>query len=238
MGLIDKIYVKEVNKYIDILYEDNHIIVCTKPEGILSQKDKTNDIDMLTILKQYLKEKYNKPGDVYLGLVHRLDRRVEGVMVFAKTSKAASRLSENIREHNFYKEYIAICSGYFENSGRLVNNLSKEKGKALESENGKEAILDYSVINHFKLNKYDFTVIRIILHTGKYNQIRKQMQIFGHALINDFKYGYRWDNFEDSLGLRCVAIGFTHPTTKEYLEFRMEKSKTYTNVSWKKYMEE
>lgn len=238
MGLIDKVYVKEVNKYIEVLYEDNHIIVCTKPEGVLSQKDITNDIDMLTIIKQYLKEKYNKPGDVYLGLVHRLDRRVEGVMVFAKTSKAASRLSENIREHKFYKEYVAICSGYFENSGRLVNSLSKEKGKALESETGKEAILEYNVINHFQLNKDDFTVIRIILHTGKYNQIRKQMQLFGHSLINDFKYGYRLSNYNDSLGLRCVAIGFTHPTTKEYLEFRRSKSETYTNVSWKKYMEE
>ena len=90
---------------ISILYEDNHIIVCIKPEGILSQKDSTEEIDILTILKEYLKETYNKPGNVYLGLVHRLDRRVSGVMVFAKTSKAASRLSSDIRDNNVKKTY-------------------------------------------------------------------------------------------------------------------------------------
>ena len=96
---------------IDILYEDNHLIVCIKPEGLLSQEDETKDLDILTILKEYIKNEYHKQGNVFLGLVHRLDRRVSGVMVFAKTSKAASRLSEQIRAHTFQKKYYAICCG-------------------------------------------------------------------------------------------------------------------------------
>ena len=100
---------------LNILYEDNHIIVVVKPSGILSQKDITGDMDMLTLIKIYLKEKYNKPGNVYLGLVHRLDRMVSGVMVFAKTSKAASRLSNQIKNNNFHKKYYAVVHGILEN---------------------------------------------------------------------------------------------------------------------------
>ena len=99
---------------LEILYEDNHIIVVVKPFNILSQSDDTKDIDMLTLIKSYLKEKYNKPGNVYLGLIHRLDRPTGGIMVFAKTSKAASRLSEQIRLNLFTKKYLAIVSGYFD----------------------------------------------------------------------------------------------------------------------------
>ena len=140
MGLIDKIYVKEVNKYIDILYEDNHIIVCTKPEGILSQKDKTNDIDMLTIVKQYIKEKYNKPGDVYIGLVHRLDRPVGGIMVFAKTSKAASRLSEEIRNNTFHKTYLAVIEGTMAKEEKLEDYIIKDKNKNISYITTKEKL--------------------------------------------------------------------------------------------------
>ena len=110
-------------KNIKIIYEDNHLLVVDKPEGMLSQEDITKDLDILTLLKEYLKEKYNKKGDAYLGLVHRLDRRVSGVMVFGKTSKAASRLSECIRNKTFKKTYVAICSGHFEGSGVLKDNL-------------------------------------------------------------------------------------------------------------------
>ena len=96
---------------LEILYEDNHLIVVNKPENVLSQGDNTNDLDMLTILKEYIKKKYNKPGNVYLGLVHRLDRPTEGVMVFARTSKAAKRLSEDIKNHKFIKRYLAVVNG-------------------------------------------------------------------------------------------------------------------------------
>ena len=111
-----------------VIYEDNHIIVVEKPVNVPSQQDKTNDIDMLTIIKQYLKEKYNKPGNVYLGLIHRLDRPVGGVMVFAKTSKAAARLSEQVRNKEFKKKYLAIVDGKMENgSGVLEDYLLKNE---------------------------------------------------------------------------------------------------------------
>ncbi len=110
-----------------VIYEDNHIIVVEKPVNIPSQADKTGDIDMLTIIKQYLKEKYNKPGNVYLGLVHRLDRPVGGVMVFAKTSKAASRLSEQVREKQFQKTYLVIVNGKMEKKKRNFRGLSIKK---------------------------------------------------------------------------------------------------------------
>ncbi len=110
-----------------VIYEDNHIIVVEKPVNIPSQGDKTGDVDMLTIIKEYLKEKYNKPGNVYLGLVHRLDRPVGGVMVFAKTSKAASRLSEQVREKQFQKNYLVIVNGKMEQNVRYIRRLSFKK---------------------------------------------------------------------------------------------------------------
>lgn len=217
---------------INIIYEDNHLLVVDKPEGILSQEDITKDLDILTVLKKYLKEKYNKKGDAYLGLVHRLDRRVSGVMVFGKTSKASSRLSECIRNKEFKKIYIAICSGYLEGKGKLINKIDKKDGLAVQDESGKDAVLEYEVIGHFKLEN-DFSVVKINLLTGKYNQIRKQMELIGHPLINDFKYGYRGKNYHDSLGLRCVEIGFNHPTTKEFMTFKGQVIDDKT--SWKKY---
>lgn len=223
----------EVYKNIKIIYEDNHLLVVDKPEGMLSQEDITKDLDILTILKGYLKEKYNKKGDAYLGLVHRLDRRVSGVMVFGKTSKAASRLSECIRNRDFKKTYIAICSGYFDGFGVLKDNISKSDGLAVKTSDGKEAILEYQVINHFKLDT-DFTVARINLLTGKYNQIRKQMELLGHPLINDFKYGYRGKNYNDSIGLRCVELSFTHPTTKEIMVFKAPQ--VYDDYDWRYYL--
>ena len=138
-----------------VIYEDNHIIVVEKPVNIPSQGDKTGDIDMLTIIKGYLKEKYNKPGNVYLGLIHRLDRPVGGVMVFAKTSKAAARLSEQVREKIFRKTYLVIVNGRMEkNKGVLEdyllknekNNMSKVVKK--ETKNSKLAILDYEVLKY------------------------------------------------------------------------------------------
>ena len=117
----------ETYKNVKILYEDNHLLVVVKPAGMPSQADKTGDMDMLTILKAYIKEKYNKPGEVYLGLVHRLDRMTAGVMVFARTSKAASRISKNIREGDFKKRYIACVNGKLITSGTLENYLVKNE---------------------------------------------------------------------------------------------------------------
>ncbi len=238
------IYDKNIDKHIEIIYEDNHLLVCTKPDGLLSQADHTGDDDMLSLLKEYLRKKYNKKGEAFLGLVHRLDRRVAGVMVFCKTSKAASRISEDIRNHKFHKVYLAVCAGEFSGSGELVNYLEKENGRAVERTCGKESRLLYKVINHFSLpdegkKMAKFSVLKIELLTGKYNQIRKQMSLFSHPLINDFKYNYQGKKYGDTLGLRCIEIGFYHPITKEYMEFNVTSSISYqSNSLWTKYMEE
>lgn len=205
-----------------ILYEDNHIIVVEKPPNVPSQADKTTDEDMLTIIKRYIKEKYNKPGNVYLGLVHRLDRPVGGVMVFAKTSKAASRLSEQVRNKTFKKEYLAIVDGKLDvKSGILEdylvknekNNLSKVTNK--ETKNAKYAKLDYEVLKYNK--EINLSVLRILLHTGRHHQIRVQLANMGHSICGDQKYGTRGRGKQISLWAYKLTI--EHPITKENMTF-------------------
>ena len=137
-----------MNENLKVIYEDNHILVVEKPPNIPSQSDKTNDIDMLTICKKYIKEKYNKPGNVYLGLVHRLDRPVGGIMILAKTSKAAGRLSDSIRRHNFQKTYLAVLCGKITGSGVLEDYLKKDEKTNIKrvSPDGKYAKLEYEVL--------------------------------------------------------------------------------------------
>ena len=205
-----------------ILYEDNHIIVVEKPPNVPSQADKTTDEDMLTIIKRYIKEKYNKPGNVYLGLVHRLDRPVGGVMVFAKTSKAASRLSEQVRNKTFKKEYLAIVDGKLDvKSGILEdylvknekNNSSKVTNK--ETKNAKYAKLDYEVLKYNK--EINLSVLRILLHTGRHHQIRVQLANMGHSICGDQKYGTRGRGKQISLWAYKLTI--EHPITKESMTF-------------------
>jgi len=206
-----------------ILYEDNHIIVIEKPPNIPSQADKTEDIDMLTIIKQYLKEKYNKPGNVYLGLVHRLDRPVGGVMVFAKTSKAAARLSEQVRNKEFKKEYLAIVDGKLENTmGTLENYLLKNEktntSKVVKegTKNSKYAKLDYEVLKYNK--EINLSLLKILLHTGRHHQIRLQLSNFGHSICGDQKYGTRGRGKQISLWAYRLTI--QHPVTKEQMTFK------------------
>lgn len=175
-----------------VIYEDNHIIVVEKPVNVPSQQDKTNDIDMLTIIKQYLKEKYNKPGNVYLGLIHRLDRPVGGVMVFAKTSKAAARLSEQVRNKEFKKKYLAIVDGKMENgSGVLEDYLLKNErtntSKVVEegTKNAKYAKLEYEVIAYKE--ETDLSLVKVTLHTGRHHQIRLQFANFRTQFIRRSK---------------------------------------------------
>ena len=206
-----------------ILYEDNHIIVTEKPPNIPSQADKTEDIDMLTIIKQYLKEKYDKPGNVYLGLVHRLDRPVGGVMVFAKTSKAAARLSEQVRNKEFKKEYLAIVDGKLENTmGTLENYLLKNEktntSKVVKegTKNSKYAKLDYEVLKYNK--EINLSLLKILLHTGRHHQIRLQLSNFGHSICGDQKYGTRGRGKQISLWAYRLTI--QHPVTKEQMTFK------------------
>ena len=148
---------------INVLYEDNHIIVVEKGIGILSQADNTGDDDLVNLVKSYIKEKYDKPGNVYLGLVHRLDRMVGGIMVFAKTSKAASRLSDLIRKNEIKKYYIAIVHGKLEGKDRLINNIKKlDNGNSIISSDGKEAILDYEAISYNKEKNCSLVKIHLL----------------------------------------------------------------------------
>jgi 23S rRNA pseudouridine1911/1915/1917 synthase len=201
---------------LEVLYEDNHVLVAYKPVGILSQADITGDIDMLTLVKSYIKHRYNKPGDVYVGLVHRLDRMTSGVMVFAKTSKAAMRLSNDIANHQFFKEYVAVCEGNIENYDEveLVNYLEKDEknNKSFISPNGKEAILSYQVIK----NKSNKSLVRIKLKTGRHHQIRVQFSNIGHPLYGDVKYGSK---YKEDLALQAYKLSFYQPVTRELLTF-------------------
>ena len=205
-----------------VIYEDNHIIVVEKPPNIPSQGDKTEDTDMLTIIKEYLKEKYNKPGNVYLGLVHRLDRPVGGVMIFAKTSKAASRLSNQVREKVFKKEYLAIVNGKPEkNKGTLENYLLKNEKtntSKIVKENtpgSKYAKLDYEVLKYNE--EIDLSLLKILLHTGRHHQIRVQLAGMGHSICGDQKYGTRGRGKQISLWAYKLTI--EHPITKESMTF-------------------
>lgn len=213
---------------LNILYEDNHIIVLVKPVGIPVQQDKSGDIDMLTIIKKYIKQKYNKPGEVYLGLVHRLDRMVGGVMVFAKTSKAASRISNYIREKNFRKKYIAIVNGKIDKTDKILTlhnylvknqrlNMSRVCDK--DTKGAKESLLEYRVINNFKYKGKDYTKVDINLKTGRHHQIRVQFSNILHPLYGDIKYGNKLNKVGQNLALWSYYLSFFHPTKDEYLEF-------------------
>ena len=205
-----------------VIYEDNHIIVVEKPPNVPSQGDKTEDVDMLTLIKEYLKEKYNKPGNVYLGLVHRLDRPVGGVMVFAKTSKAASRLSNQVREKVFKKEYLAIVDGKPEKDKDTLENylLKNERTNTsrIVKENtpgSKYAKLDYEVLKHKE--EINLSLLKILLHTGRHHQIRVQLAGMGHSICGDQKYGTRGRGKQISLWAYKLTI--EHPITKESMTF-------------------
>lgn len=205
-----------------VIYEDNHIIVVQKIPNVPSQGDKTGDIDMLTLVKNYIKEKYQKPGNVYLGLVHRLDRPVGGVMIFAKTSKAASRLSEEVRNNSFKKTYLAVVDGKIEKTkGTLEdylykderNNISKVVDK--NKKNAKIAILDYEVITYDEAK--NLSLLKINLHTGRHHQIRVQLSNFGHSIFGDQKYGTRGQGKQ--IALWAYKLEIIHPTTKKKMTF-------------------
>ncbi|MBQ6498209.1 MAG: RluA family pseudouridine synthase [Bacilli bacterium] len=201
---------------LNVLYEDNHIIVVVKPENVLSQGDNTGDISMVEIVKEYIKEKYNKPGNVYLGLVHRLDRPVGGIMVFARTSKAAARLTKSFQEHKVDKRYLAIIHGRMNKKGELIDYIEKtSNGDSIISEKGKKAILTYEELEYN--SKQDCTLISVSLETGRHHQIRVQFAGRGHYLLGDQRYGIK---DKQQICLFCYYLAFEHPITKELMEFK------------------
>ncbi|MCI8347638.1 MAG: RluA family pseudouridine synthase [Bacilli bacterium] len=203
---------------LNVIYEDNHIIVVVKPPNVLSQKDITDDMDMITMIKQYLKEKHHKPGNVYLGLLHRLDRPVGGVMVFAKTSKAASRLSADIKSHRFEKKYLAVIDGYLvKDKGIMIDYLLKEKnGNTIVStkEKGKYAELCYRVLQ--RCRDENKSLVEIQIRTGRHHQIRVQFSSRGYPLCGDQRYGKQ---DKTQIALFSYFLKLYHPVKKEWMEF-------------------
>ena len=205
----------------DILHEDNHILVAVKPQNLPTQADSSGDADFLSLLKDYLKQKYDKPGNVFLGLVHRLDRPTGGVMVFAKTSKAAERLCQAIREGDFEKEYLAVTVGCpKEPKAQLTHYLKKNPLTNVVSvvpsatEGAKRADLVYEVLE----TKGRVSLLKVRLLSGRSHQIRVQMAHIGCPVVGDVKYkgdiarGY-------PLALWAEKLAFTHPVTKERMVF-------------------
>lgn len=204
---------------INIIYEDNHLLVVEKPINIPVQEDSSKDLDFLTLLKDFIKKRDNKPGNVFLGLIHRLDRPVGGIMVFAKTSKCASRLSEQVRNRTFKKTYFAIVEGKVEEKATLVDKLLKDTKNNIVrvDKNGKDSILDYELIDY----KDNLSLVKINLKTGRSHQIRVQFSSRGHALYGDQKYNSN-AKVGEQIALFANSITFNHPITKEELTFELD----------------
>ncbi|MGE5456038.1 MAG: RluA family pseudouridine synthase [Ignavibacteriales bacterium] len=204
---------------IKVIYEDNHLLVVVKPINVPVQEDESEDLDFLTMLKDYIKKKYNKPGNVYLGLVHRLDRPVGGIMVFAKTSKCASRLSEQVRDHQMKKEYHAVVMNKVPDKGTFVDKLLKDTNKNIVriDKDGKEAILDYELIDY----KNNMSLVKINLKTGRSHQIRVQFSSRNYPLYGDQKYNTN-SKVGEQIALYATSLSFFHPVTKELLSFTTE----------------
>lgn len=203
------------------LYEDNHIIIVNKQQGEIVQGDKTGDTPLSETIKAYLKKKYNKPGNVFCGVVHRIDRPVGGVVAFAKTSKALSRLNDMLRKGEIHKTYWALVEGVVErSSGRLENYLVSNGriNKTFVTNTGdpeaKLSVLDYKVIARGKR----YTLLEINLLTGRKHQIRCQLSAFGHTIKGDLKYGAARSNANGGISLLARRIQFTHPVSNKNID--------------------
>jgi 23S rRNA pseudouridine1911/1915/1917 synthase len=225
---------------VPVIYEDNHLLVVEKPANILSQGDQSGDRDLLTILKEDLKRRYNKPGNVFLGLVHRLDRPVGGVMVFAKTSKAASRLSDAIRRGDLQKTYLAAVYGRPEQThATLVHYVVKDRDSNRvrcvppDFPGGKKAVLDYELLG----TKNHLSLLRIRLHTGRPHQIRVQLAAIGCPLYGDQKYGGGRAKPGEQIALWSSRLSFAHPTLKETVTFASFPPPSYPWLLWPEEMD-
>ena len=200
-----------------IIFIDNHLIAVTKPAGLLTQPDRNTDESLIDQTRQWIKEKYNKPNNIFLGLVHRLDRNVSGVVLFARTSKAASRLSKQFREGTPKKHYRAIVLGKLkEEHTTLVHYLRKEKSLRAtvfprETPTAKRSELSYEVINSLE-NK---SLLEVSLSTGRFHQIRAQMAFIGHPIIGDVKYGAPEPLPNQEIALYAHKLVFSHPVSNE-----------------------
>jgi len=218
----------------EIIYEDNHLISVVKPLNILSQEDISKDPDMVNMLKDDSKIRYNKPGNVFIGLIHRLDRPVGGTMVFAKTSKGASRISQQMREGAFHKGYLAVVQGILPKEGILTNILVKDSAKNLvheantedEAATGKKSVLKFQLIS----SKENKSLVFVEPITGRSHQIRVQMALAGYPLIGDARYGKMLRDVGVSLWSSVIVI--KHPTLDKMLTFISYPARTYPWDLW------
>lgn len=206
---------------LQVLYEDNHIIAVNKRVGDIVQGDKTGDKPLSDVVKGYIKDKYNKPGEVFLGVVHRLDRPTTGIVIFARTTKALTRLNELFKNRETQKTYWAVVKNKPEHkSDTLVHYLKRNeksntsKAHTKEVPESKMASLDYTIIK--VLNNY--TALEINLHTGRHHQIRSQLSAIGSPIKGDLKYGFDRSNPDGGIHLHARKLNFVHPVTKEAIQ--------------------
>lgn len=222
-----------------VLYEDNHIIVAVKPQNMPSQKDSSGDEDFLSAIKAYIKEKYSKRGNVFIGLVHRLDRPAGGVMVFARTSKAAARLSDSVKNGGFEKRYLAVVKNSSDllNEAVLKNYLIKDRNKntsyvaGREDEGAKYAELKYKIL----CRNNNAALAEIELKTGRAHQIRVQLLHIGAPLYGDYKYG---GAKEGNLALWAYSLKFAHPVKKEKMSFLCPPPESFPWLDFKSIIDE
>lgn len=206
---------------LQVLYEDNHIIAVNKRVGDIVQGDKTGDKPLSEVVKEYIKEKYNKPGEVFLGVVHRLDRPTTGIVVFARTSKALTRLNDLFKNRETKKTYWAVVKQKPRQSSATLTHYLKRNEKSNTSKahlkevpDSKIAMLDYTVIKELS----NYTALEINLHTGRHHQIRAQLSAIGSPIKGDLKYGFDRSNPDGGIHLHARRLALVHPVSKEPLE--------------------
>jgi 23S rRNA pseudouridine1911/1915/1917 synthase len=222
---------------LEILYEDNHALGVTKPAGMLSQGDRTGDVSALELARRYIKEKHRKPGNVFMGLVHRLDRPVSGVMVFARTSKAAARLSQSFHDRDAEKTYLCVVSGRVQkDSGELSALIERTHNRsrvtATETPRSKTAVLEYRVLGRFsgkegtakgtharaRRDPSEMTLLEVHPRTGRHHQIRLQLAEAGHVVRGDLKYGAVTPLSDKSIALHALRLRVPHPVRDEIID--------------------
>ena len=214
---------------LNIIYEDNHLIAVNKRAGDLVQGDKTGDIPLPDRLKSYLKEKFNKPGNVFCGVIHRLDRPTTGVVLFARTSKGLERMNKAFKERKTQKTYWAIVEGQLHGKNDLKHFLKKngKNNKAIvfkrPEEGAKDARLSYTVLK----TGDNYSLVEVALHTGRHHQIRAQFSAIGHPIKGDVKYGARRAERDKSICLHARELSFNHPTTKEAVKIIAEVPESF-----------
>ena len=217
-----------------VRYLDNHLMVVNKPAGTLTQGDATGDLDLHSLGKAYLKEKFQKPGAVFLALVHRLDRPVSGVMVFPRTSKAAGRVTSQFKKRTVGKRYVAMVEGRLEGQEKLINYVWKDHRRVRVVDEshpkGLRAELTYRALATKSTTKGDRTLVDITLGTGRPHQIRVQLANIGHPIIGDFKYGGKTELDGRNLALHSYRLSLDHPTLKERMTWQVAPPATWGTI--------